>query len=441
MHLRYIKSTLIVKKTHGVELHFQQDGAKCHTSDLTKAKIGQLSLKNIGDFWPANSPDLSPIELVWREVEKQLRMKQYKDLEEMKSALIHIWNRIPVELCQNLIATFDKRLKWVKNNQGYQYAHYAKGVLSSDGQVVKLDEISKQPKVIYSWDHPWNLSTTVEKVIINMENLQLLKSKYMKSLSSTAEKTLKEYLTGSSFNSKQYSKFKEEKILPMLCEREKISNFDVIKFYDLIIPERAKVLSTNMLPSFSNKVIFGPTTSKALPSTKADMRDDSEGSAIEGNIKFQVIDYTLTIQSKARAELAILCDKLSKMDLKVKVPKTNSIKRPKKEASSTKRSSKKKSVKDDILASISNFQSTINENQAEINSTRLKEIVKKEKLSKVFSSSTEKDQEMDYDPYSNLKPSKRGRQSYTPASFPIKSSMNRPKLNYHESEEEDDQEN
>jgi len=56
-------------KSMGVDLIFQQDNSPSHVS----AEIRQtLSTMNKLDFWPPNSPDLSPIESVWSEVQSKL---------------------------------------------------------------------------------------------------------------------------------------------------------------------------------------------------------------------------------------------------------------------------------------------------------------------------------------------------------------------------------
>lgn len=45
------------------DYYFQQDGARCHTSNITKANE-EHKVRLIED-WPASSPDLSPIEHLW----------------------------------------------------------------------------------------------------------------------------------------------------------------------------------------------------------------------------------------------------------------------------------------------------------------------------------------------------------------------------------------
>ena len=74
---------------------FQQDNARPHVARVVRDYLTQQNVDVLP--WPAVSPDLSPIERVWGEMERRLRHLQNQKvrLAEMGQELIHIWNNIP----------------------------------------------------------------------------------------------------------------------------------------------------------------------------------------------------------------------------------------------------------------------------------------------------------------------------------------------------------
>ena len=96
---------------------FQQDGARCHSSKLSKNLISGLfkdkfiptwdnGPKINGEFiprWPPNSPDLSAIEIIWGIIKHMLILFPPKNLESLKATIKTIWESIPKEICENII--------------------------------------------------------------------------------------------------------------------------------------------------------------------------------------------------------------------------------------------------------------------------------------------------------------------------------------------------
>ena len=96
---------------------WQQDGAKAHTlfdtdkGNRTRAAIHAFTA-NIVE-WPPSSPDLSPIENVWAELERRLWVggKEWHNKETFKVALLHEWGKLQQDqtYLKKLMASVDRR--------------------------------------------------------------------------------------------------------------------------------------------------------------------------------------------------------------------------------------------------------------------------------------------------------------------------------------------
>ncbi len=95
---------------------FVQDGAPCHTSNISTAFIQKRMsfLKN----WPANSPDLNPIEHIWGAIKRILKTKKITTRQELIDMVNEIWNNFPQEAINRLIQSFDGRLRTVLDANG-----------------------------------------------------------------------------------------------------------------------------------------------------------------------------------------------------------------------------------------------------------------------------------------------------------------------------------
>ena len=69
-------------------------------------------------WWPANSPDLSPIETVWAILKQELSKRKNSNLNELRNNILDIWNRFPKELCLKIISEFDEKVKICQKEGG-----------------------------------------------------------------------------------------------------------------------------------------------------------------------------------------------------------------------------------------------------------------------------------------------------------------------------------
>ena len=61
--------------------------------------------------WHFQSLDLNPIDLVWAYMKKELRGKNFKNKDELKSELDRLWDNILQEFIDKLIKSIPKRIK------------------------------------------------------------------------------------------------------------------------------------------------------------------------------------------------------------------------------------------------------------------------------------------------------------------------------------------
>jgi len=97
---------------------FQQDNNPKHTSKKAKKWIKNNNITLLD--WPAQSPDLNPIEHQWVHLKKKLAKYQtaLKGVWEIWERVMEVWNNIPPEVCQNLIESMPRRLEAVIKAKG-----------------------------------------------------------------------------------------------------------------------------------------------------------------------------------------------------------------------------------------------------------------------------------------------------------------------------------
>ena len=66
---------------------------------------------NILPEWPPNSPDLNPIEQLWGIMKKISKKRTMTSLLEFKEILQEIWDSISMNVINNLVKSFQKRIQ------------------------------------------------------------------------------------------------------------------------------------------------------------------------------------------------------------------------------------------------------------------------------------------------------------------------------------------
>jgi hypothetical protein len=96
---------------------FQQDNDPKHTSRVAKAWFSE-KMVNVME-WPAQSPDLNPIENLWEIVDRRINRSDVRNRTELFSAVKLAWEAIPDTIVKNLIDSMPRRCKAVLSSNGF----------------------------------------------------------------------------------------------------------------------------------------------------------------------------------------------------------------------------------------------------------------------------------------------------------------------------------
>ena len=95
---------------------FQQDNAPAHVSRKSTSFIQSQSLQILD--WPANSPDINPIENIWSILKNEVEKRAPINLAELERIAKEEWTKIPQQKIRKTVKSMGRRIKQVLDRKG-----------------------------------------------------------------------------------------------------------------------------------------------------------------------------------------------------------------------------------------------------------------------------------------------------------------------------------
>lgn len=112
---RNIKSS--VRKLHmGRQFIFQHDNDPKHTAKKTTEFLEKNGIEVLE--WPAQSPDINPIEHLWAILDTKLEERSLTKKIVLQEKMVEAWNQIDLQIIKNLVESMPKRLEAVIKANG-----------------------------------------------------------------------------------------------------------------------------------------------------------------------------------------------------------------------------------------------------------------------------------------------------------------------------------
>lgn len=96
---------------------FMDDNAPCHRARVVMEMKEEREIDCL-EWWPANSPDLNPIENMWGILKEKIRHRNPKNKQELWQFAIEEWENISFQTINNIINSMPNRIQLVIRARG-----------------------------------------------------------------------------------------------------------------------------------------------------------------------------------------------------------------------------------------------------------------------------------------------------------------------------------
>ncbi len=105
-----------IEKKFGDNVIFQDDNASWYRAKSVKAFLQERHINSM--TWPANSPDLNPVENLWWKLKKLVHDKAPSCKADLSTAIQQSWNQLDEAYCFSLVKSMPQRIQAVIKARG-----------------------------------------------------------------------------------------------------------------------------------------------------------------------------------------------------------------------------------------------------------------------------------------------------------------------------------